>query len=485
MSCLSATIHRPHGHRDGVLPYPALQKWGVAMYDVLTARKGISSKELTITQKTAWFLLQRIREACRREEFKVDLIAEIDAVYIGGRNKNRHLKDRPKIGQEMGGKRAVLGIHQRRGPTKALPVAQTDMATLYPIIEQHVEAGAFVCTDDHGTSRNLNRLGSQHRVVAHSAGEYVTDGAHANGIESVWAVLKRSLLGVHHWVSTKHLARYLNEATFRLHEGNCSIDTIDRLRTLGQGLSGKRLTYRRLIHGLAPFHYARAVQRCCQTPPAQETWSCWGVRQLRADAERTRRNLSGSLLTVRSNRRIKSYETVMEQTMKPIVTLMFLFTVLFIGSQRVQAESANPFGFEMTKHPLEYEFCKKEPGFYRGHAYSCNPAPRPHPDLEWYSLQFVKGIGLCRLHTGAKNFRPDLAFNNALEILKDQIAKKYGPPTKETKQEEKSIHAQERQMYWSPEAGCKGLGAVKTIEVWASETIVFPLGLEPAVAILT
>ena len=74
-------------------------------------------------------------------------------------------------------------------------------------------------------------------------------GAHTNGIESVWAVLRRSLLGVYHWVSVKHLARYLNEATFRLHEGNCQIDTIDRMRALGQGLSGKRLTYRRLVRG--------------------------------------------------------------------------------------------------------------------------------------------------------------------------------------------------------------------------------------------
>ena len=159
----------------------------------LTARKGISSKELKVTQKTAWFLLQRIREACQHEEFKLDLIVEVDEVYIGGKNKNRHLKDRPKLGQGMVGKQAVLGIHQRRGPTKALPIAQTDMATLYPIIEQHVEAGAFVCTDDHGAYRNLNQLGYQHRAVAHSAGEYVKECARTNGIESVWAVLKRSL----------------------------------------------------------------------------------------------------------------------------------------------------------------------------------------------------------------------------------------------------------------------------------------------------
>ena len=75
------------------------------------------------------------------------------------------------------------------------------------------------------------------------------DRAHTNSIESVWAVLRRSLLGVYHRVSVKHLARYLNEATFRLHEGNCQIDTADRMTALSQGMVGKRLTYRQLIQG--------------------------------------------------------------------------------------------------------------------------------------------------------------------------------------------------------------------------------------------
>ena len=178
-------------------------------------------------------LLQRIREACQREEFKLDEIVEIDEVYIGGKNKNRHVRKRPHLGQGMGGKQAVLGIKQRRGPTKAVPVSKTDRATLYPLIEQHVEAGAIVCADDHGAYRDLSKLGYIHHAVSHSAGEYVKNCAHTNGIESVWAVLRRSLLGVHHWVSTKHLSRYLNESTFRLHEGNCRIDTIDRMRAFG------------------------------------------------------------------------------------------------------------------------------------------------------------------------------------------------------------------------------------------------------------
>ena len=232
-----------------------LQKWAVAAYYILTARKGISSvqlsKELKITQKTAWFLLQRIREACRHDQFKLDLIVEIDEVYIGGKNRNRHAWKRPKIGQGTSGKQAVLGMRQRRGPTKAIPVSKTDRATLHPLITKHVEAGAIICTDDAGMYRDLNELGYTHHAVAHSAGEYVRDRAHTNSIESVWAVLRRSLLGVYHRVSVKHLARYLNEATFRLHEGNCQIDTADRMTALSQGMVGKRLTYRQLIRGEA------------------------------------------------------------------------------------------------------------------------------------------------------------------------------------------------------------------------------------------
>ena len=228
-------------------------KWGVAAYYILTARKGISSlqlsKEIRVTQKTAWFLLQRIREACQQGAFKLDQVVEIDEVYLGGRNHNRHAGQRPKIGQGTTRKQAVLGMRQRRGPTKAMPVNRTNRETLYPVIQQHVEPGAIICTDDHGAYRNLNQLGFVHHAVAHSVGEYVKGRAHTNSIESVWAVLRRSLMGVYHSVSRKHLARYLDETAFRLHEGNCGVDTVDRMRALGQGMGGKRLTYRRLIHG--------------------------------------------------------------------------------------------------------------------------------------------------------------------------------------------------------------------------------------------
>lgn len=230
-----------------------LQKWAIAMYYTLTARKGISSlqlsKELKVTQKTAWFLLQRIREACQREDFTLRGVVEVDEVYIGGRERNKPKADRVKNRNTRDRKQPVLGIHQRLGPTIAVPIPRADKATLYPLIQKHVRPRTIVCTDEARPYRSLPRLGYRHLSVCHSAGQYVKHGAHTNGIESVWAVLRRSLHGVYHKVSLKHLSKYLDEATFRLHEGNCQVDTIDRMIALTCGMVGRRLTYKRLIRG--------------------------------------------------------------------------------------------------------------------------------------------------------------------------------------------------------------------------------------------
>ena len=231
----------------------SLQKWAVAMYYSLTARKGISSlqlsKELKVTQKTAWFLLQRIREACEYEGLKLENIVEVDETYIGGKAKNKHQDKKPKNLRGTEGKQAVFGMRQRGGKTVAKPVSGTDRKTLVSEIEQTIEPGSVLCTDDHGAYRELDPAKYYHDSVNHSMGEYVKGFVHTNSIESVWAVLKRALTGTYHHVSFKHLYRYMNEVTFRLNEGNCEVDTIDRMRALGRGLLGKRLTYRRLIHG--------------------------------------------------------------------------------------------------------------------------------------------------------------------------------------------------------------------------------------------
>lgn len=223
--------------------------WAVAMYYVLTARKGISamqlSKELDVTYKTAWFMLHRIREACGNGDFRLSKVVEVDETYLGGKEENKHESSKARKGRGAVGKQAVIGMRERGGKVKAKPVADTKKPTVQGFIREGVEEGSTVYTDDHRSYAGLR--GYEHKAVRHSAKEYVNGMAHTNGIESVWAVLKRGFTGTYHNWSVKHCGRYVNEFTFRLNEGNCEIDTIDRLDALGKGMGNKRIPYKVLV----------------------------------------------------------------------------------------------------------------------------------------------------------------------------------------------------------------------------------------------
>jgi transposase-like protein len=201
-----------------------LHKWIYAMYLLVTARKGISSmqlaKEIGVTQKSAWFALHRLREACGSGLEKLRGIIEIDETFIGGIEANKHKNKKLKAGRGTVGKTAILGMRERGGRTVATQIENTDAGTVQAEIHQHVEIGSTLHTEEAGAYAGIGALFFGHDTVNHSEDEFVRDDVTTNGIESVFAVLKRGLIGVYHHASPKHLSRYVDEFTFRLNEGN-------------------------------------------------------------------------------------------------------------------------------------------------------------------------------------------------------------------------------------------------------------------------
>jgi len=227
-----------------------LQKWVYAMYLLVTARKGISSmqlaKEIGITQKSAWFVLHRLREACGKDLEKLRGQVEIDETFVGGLESNKHESDKQKLGRGAVGKVAVLGMRERGGRTKAMPIENVSIEEVQQAIHAHIAVGSTLYTDEHAAYNDLDGLFFRQERVNHSANEYVKGMASTNAIESVWAVLKRGLTGVYHKVSKKHLHRYVDEFAFRLNDGNVARHTLDRLNSFVDAVAGKRLSYAEL-----------------------------------------------------------------------------------------------------------------------------------------------------------------------------------------------------------------------------------------------
>jgi transposase-like protein len=229
-----------------------LHKWVHAMYLLVTARKGISSlqlaKQIGISQHAAWFMLQRLREACSSPDNidKLKGIIEIDEAFFGGKEANKHKNKKLNAGRGSVGKTAVLGMRERGGRTRAKVIADRTISTIQQEIHNTVEVGATIYTDEGPAYADLDGLFFRADSVTHSAGEFARGAVSTNSIEAVWAVMKRGIIGVYHSASAKHLDRYVQEFAFRLNEGNVGRHTLARLDSLIDAVVGKRITYKQV-----------------------------------------------------------------------------------------------------------------------------------------------------------------------------------------------------------------------------------------------
>ena len=264
------------------------QTWLVAMFLLTTNLKSVASmklhRDLDITQKSAWFLAHRLRDALSQGDGASKLFGgpvEVDETYVGGKRKNMPKHKREELtGRGAVGKTAVVGAKDRETNNVAATVVEsTDADTLQGFVKDNADPEATVYTDD---ATAYETLPFDHDTVKHSLQEYVRGDVHTNGIESLWSMLKRAHKGTFHKFSPKHLDRYVQEFAGR--HNVRQQDTDKQMASMRGGMDGKRLTYKALIkgNGLQSGARAAAVASSCRTSrigrcSAGTTWmSCVG-----------------------------------------------------------------------------------------------------------------------------------------------------------------------------------------------------------------
>ncbi len=238
-------------YEDSPIP---LDKWLTATWMLSNCKNGISSyeiaRDLKVSQKTAWFMLHRIRLALQDEHFGSKLGGEVEAdeTFIGGKARNMHkdVKARRITGQGQAAKdkMIVMGILERGGHIRTQVIPDRQKETLQPIVREHVATGAALFTDEMGGYKGLNEEYA-HEIIDH-ANKYVDGRVHTNGMENFWSLLKRGLKGTYIAVEPFHLFRYLDEQVFRFNNRATKENKVtdaDRFDMVVRKIVGKRLTF--------------------------------------------------------------------------------------------------------------------------------------------------------------------------------------------------------------------------------------------------
>jgi transposase-like protein len=236
-----------------------LDKWATAFWLEVNAKNSISSYEIHraigITQKSAWFMLHRIRFAIKQKSFEKmghnGKVVEADETFIGGRAEFMHAKERAKKikGRGQSGKAVVMGLLERHSGQRHSTVKtmlldkHPSRADIQQVIHKHVDGAAHLMTDDNGAYRGLER-DFEHHLINHLE-KYVDGVIHTNGIENFWSLLKRCIKGTHVSVDPFHLPAYLDSEAFRFN--NRKVKDADRFVLAVNDYHGKRLTYKALI----------------------------------------------------------------------------------------------------------------------------------------------------------------------------------------------------------------------------------------------